>query len=104
MKRRTLNFIIDLVSFINLLALVFTASIIRYVLPPGTGGLGRGLHGGSGRENIKYFWSLTRHQWGDIHFYLAALFIILMVLHIVLHWKWIKNYLKFLFISSRKKP
>ena len=91
MKRNSINFFIDLIALIALLGLLFTSIIIRYILPPGTGGLGRHLHGGFGREAVKTLWSMTRHQWGDIHFYFATAFIILMLLHIFLHWTWIKN-------------
>jgi len=103
MKRGTLNFIIDLVSFVNLLCLAVTGFIMRYILPPGTGGRGRLLHGGHGREEIKELLSMTRHEWGDIHFYLAVLFVILMVVHIILHWGWIKNYFKSLLGISQKR-
>jgi len=101
-KRTTLNFIVDLVSFVNLLALAFTGFIMKYILPPGTGGRGRRLHEGLGQEHIKDFLSMTRHQWGDIHFYLALLFLILIVVHIILHFKWIKNYFKSLLGFSGK--
>ncbi len=102
MKRVTLNFIIDLVSFICLLGLAFTGFIIKFTLPPGTGGRGQQLHEGLGREHIKTFGSMTRHEWGDIHFYLAVVFAVLIVVHIILHWGWIKNYFKSLFGISRK--
>jgi hypothetical protein len=102
MKRGTLNFVVDFVSFINLVCLALTGFIMKYILPPGTGGRGCVLHGGGGREQIKQLWSMTRHQWGDIHFYLALLFVTLMVTHIVLHWSWIKSYLKSLLGIGRK--
>lgn len=101
-RRTTLNFVIDLVSFLNLLGLAVTGFIMKYILPPGTGGLGRALHSGGGREDIKELLSMTRHEWGRIHFYLAILFIILMVVHIVLHWGWIKNCFRSLFGFSQK--
>lgn len=94
MRRSSLNFIIDSISFMNILCLAFTGLIMKYVLPPGTGGLGRRLHEGAGREHIKELWSMSRHEWGDIHFCLAILFIVLMIVHIILHWSWIKNYAK----------
>jgi len=97
MKRATLNFIVDLISFCNLLGLAFTGSIMKWILPPGTGGYGRGFRGGRGPGEIKYLWSMTRHEWGAIHFYLAVLFVTLMVVHIILHWTWIKCYFKSLF-------
>ena len=94
MKRTTFNFIVDFLSFISLLGLIFTGMVIGFILPPGTGGRGQLLHDGRGREDIKELWAMTRHEWGDIHFYLAVLFVSLMIVHIVLHWKWIKHYFK----------
>lgn len=103
MKRSTLNFVIDLVSFLNLLGLGCSGFIMKYILPPGTGGLGRELHGGRGREHIKELWSMSRHEWGAIHFYLGIGFVILMIVHIILHWGWIKNYFKGLFGFSKRR-
>ena len=98
MSRNTLNFILDLVSFLNLSGLVFTGFIMKYILPPGTGGVGRILHGGTGRGVLyKELWSMTRHEWGSIHFYLAVMFVVLMIIHIILHWTWIKCYVKSVF-------
>ena len=81
----------------NLLALAITGVIVRWVLPLGTSGRGQALHGGRGGEHIEQLWSMTRHDWGTIHFYLAILFVSLMVVHIILHWSWIKCYIKSLF-------
>jgi len=97
-----LNFIVALVAFLNLLCLAFTGFIMKYILPPGTGGCGQRMFGGLGGEHIKSLWSMSRHEWGDIHFYLALLFIVLMTAHILLHWSWLKNYLKSLFSFSEK--
>jgi hypothetical protein len=95
MSRSTINFLIAVLSFLNLLMLMFTGFVTRYVLPPGTGGLGREFHGGRGRGiNIKELWSMTRHEWGSIHFYLAVVFVALMIIHLILHWTWIKCYVK----------
>jgi len=102
MKRGTLNFVIDLISFINLVCLAVTGYIIKYILPPGSGGRGHGLRGRLDPEQIKELWSMTRHEWGDIHFYFALFFLALMVMHIVLHWSWIKNYFKSLLGIGRK--
>ncbi len=99
MKRTTVNFIVDLISFISLLGLVITGFIIKYILPPGSGGgHGGGFRGGRGpSENVKALWSMTRHEWGDIHFYLSVAFVVLMLVHLILHWTWIKCYFKSMF-------
>ena len=98
MKRTTLNFVIDLFSFIALLGMAVTGMIMMYVLPPGTGG--GGFRGGQGAETAEVLLSLSRHEWGKIHYCLALLFIVLMTAHILLHWTWIKNCFKSLFGSS----
>ena len=94
MKRVTVNFIVDSVSFVDFALLAITGFILKFVLPSGTGGLGREIHNGSGREHIKELLSMSRHDWGKIHFYLSVIFVLLMILHIVLHWSWIKNYMR----------
>jgi len=103
MRKATLNFFIDLISFLSLVGMLFTAFLIRYILPPGSGGRGRILHEGGGGEHIKTLWSMSRHEWGDIHFYLGCVFVVLMVVHIILHWTWIKNYFKSILGFSGKK-
>ena len=98
MKHITTNFLIDLISFFDLLGLIITGYIIKYILPPGSGGgHGHGFRGGRGpteAEHIKDLLGMTRHEWGDIHFWLAVVFVVLMLAHIILHWGWIKNYVK----------
>jgi hypothetical protein len=100
MKRGTLNFIIDLFSFVIFIGLITTGFIMKYILPPGSGGRGRMANGGQGGEHIKSLLSMGRHDWGDIHFYLAVVFVILLVLHLFLHFDWIKSYFKRMFTSA----
>ena len=97
MKHSDLNFTVDLLSFTALLGLIFTGAIIKYILPPGTGGRGRLIHGGSGGEHIKTFLTMGRHDWGEIHFWLVVSFVVLMLIHIILHFSWVKSYCKDLF-------
>lgn len=101
-KRTTVNFIVDLVAFLDLLALSFTDFLMKYVLPPGSSGHGQVFRGGRGAAVAKDFWSMDRHEWGGVHFYLALVFAVLMLTHILLHWTWIKCYFKSLFGPSRQ--
>lgn len=108
---------------------MFTASIMTWILPPGTGGEHRGSEKnilmfpdeyddgdaflnssprkgkGLGRNSQykgcseKYegeegndFLGLGRHDWGDLHFYAAIFFLLLLILHLYLHWAWIKSF------------
>jgi len=52
--------------------------VLRYICPRGAGA-GRAV------------WGLPRHDWVEIHFYICAVFVALMLLHLILHWKWITH-------------
>jgi hypothetical protein len=103
MRRTTLHFILDSISLLNLLLLATTGTIMRWVLPPGSGGgYGRGLRGGRDPDEIKELLGLPRHAWGDIHFTLALLFVFLILVHVLLHWTWIKTCAKSILSPSHK--
>ncbi|MBF0316503.1 MAG: DUF4405 domain-containing protein [Oligoflexia bacterium] len=76
----TTNFIIDVILFVTLVFLITTGLILHVTLPPG-----------SGRIAVL---GLSRHQWGDVHFYLSMSFLAGMCLHLWLHWHWIVCMLK----------
>jgi hypothetical protein len=95
MKRMTVNFVVFCTSLVLLLSLGTTGIILRYVLPCGEGRRWRGGRGAAeSGENINELWTLTRQQWLDVHFWLAVAFAAVIILHIVLHWEWIKCYIK----------
>lgn len=76
-RKHTQNVAIDLTSFVLLVGLLLTGLLIHYVLPPGS-------HGSS-------FLGLTRHEWGNIHFWVALFFVAVILFHLLLHLSWIKG-------------
>lgn len=109
MRRATVNFIVDLIGFVNLLLLAATGAVMKWVLPPGSGGgRGYGFRGGRGPGpgvgQVRHLLGLGRHNWGDIHFILALLLVSLILLHIILHWTWIKTCAKSILLPLRKAP
>lgn len=78
MKRQILNFVIDTAALLVMLAMVATGFLLKWVLPPGSRG-GHGLQ----------FWGMTRHDWGDLHFWLAVALLLLIFVHVLLHWSWV---------------
>jgi hypothetical protein len=78
LRAQTINFVVDFVSLLVLLAIAATGLVLKYVLPPGIRG-GRGLR----------LWDLSRHDWGDIHFWLSVTLAGLVVVHVALHWTWV---------------
>jgi hypothetical protein len=107
MRRATVNFIVDLIGFVNLLLLATTGAIMKWVLPPGSGGgggRGYGFRGGRGpgAGEARQWLGLGRHDWGYVHFVLALLFLSMILVHLVLHWTWIKTCAKSILLPSRK--
>ncbi|MBM4086468.1 MAG: DUF4405 domain-containing protein [Planctomycetes bacterium] len=88
--KKHLILISNIIAFVNILALMATGVILRWVLPPGSGG-GHGFRGGRGpRTEPKTFLDWGRHDWGDAHFWLAVIFTCMIVVHLVLNWPWIR--------------
>jgi hypothetical protein len=53
-----------------------TGYILRFPLPPGS-------------NKSLSLWGLTRHQWGDVHFWVSLALLGVILLHVVLHWQWV---------------
>lgn len=76
MKRSLLNIVIDALAAIVMLGMIATGIIIRFTLPSGSG-------------RTLGVWGLTRHQWGDLHFWLALAAVAIVILHLAMHWTWV---------------
>lgn len=74
------NRILDFILWVSICGMLATGFIIRYRLPPGRQG-GHGLS----------IWSWSRHEWGDIHTWLAYAVCVFVIAHLVLHWRWLWN-------------
>ncbi len=76
MSKQTINTIVDAAAFIALLFLAATGSLIKFVLPPGTG-------------HFNVIWGMDRHEWGEVHYVFAIVFLTAMACHLFMHWHWI---------------
>jgi len=72
-----MNFMVDFSALVGFLVMISTGFVMYLVLPHG-----------SGKSMV---WGITRHQWGDIHFWVSLVFLGLIAVHTVLHWSWIKG-------------
>ena len=81
MKRTAVNFFVDAAAFAAFVLLTATGLIERYLLPPGTG-------------RFRALWGMNRHEWGEVHFWIAVVVAAVLALHLVLHWKWIVGVLR----------
>ncbi len=48
----------------------------------------------------KYFLGLHTHQWGHLHLYISIAFTVLIIIHLILSWDWIKSCTKKIFKKS----
>lgn len=81
MKKADWQYLVNTLLFICIVGIVLIGLLLGLVIPKGP----------SAAENTKYFLNLHRHQWGNIHFYLSLAFILLIIIHLTLDWKWIKG-------------
>lgn len=75
-------------GIIALMLLIFwtgvaTTGIIMWMAPHG-----------QGMGSKSFFLNMNRHDWGDIHLYLALTAIILTIIHVIIDWKQFVNSLK----------
>jgi hypothetical protein len=76
MPRTLLNLLVDLGVALILFGMLLTGYVIKFPLPPGT-------------NKEWMLWGMTRHQWGEIHFWISTVLLVLIVVHVCLHWTWI---------------
>lgn len=76
MSRSAVNSVVDTVAFAVIVLLGATGALIHYILPPGSG-------------HFSQLWGMNRHQWGEVHFFLAIVLLCTVAVHLFLHWHWI---------------
>ena len=77
-----LNLVIDALLALCLMAIAGIGFLIKFVLPPA-----RFRRVVTGQTGTLTWLGMDRHEWGAIHFWLGAVFLALLVLHVVLHWR-----------------
>jgi len=81
MKKSDWQFLVDTLLFLSVVGIAVIGFFMGLIVPKGP----------SVPESSKYFLGLHRHQWGNIHFYLSIAFVVFVIVHLLLSWKWIKN-------------
>ena len=91
-RKSTFNFYIDAILLFLLCFLLGVGLLLEYVLITGEEKIAQ--LGGNFEQTL---FGLDRHQWGDIHLYTGIIFLVIMILHIVLHWEMIVGLFKRIF-------
>jgi len=78
MRRVTTNSWVDAAAFVEMAALAGSGLLIYWRLPAGSG-------------HSATVAGLGRHDWGEVHFWIAVVFLATLATHLALHWKWIAS-------------
>ncbi len=79
MKKAVINGWVDIAAFAAALASGVTGYVLWLYFPAGSG------RGSMDLLDIGY------QIWYDLHFYTSTLFFILIAIHLILHYRWIRN-------------
>ncbi|MBN1917416.1 MAG: DUF4405 domain-containing protein [Verrucomicrobia bacterium] len=79
MMKNTINYIINAVLAALMLDIAFIGILLGFVIPKGER---------AGYE-VKLLLGLHRHDWGDLHMVLSLALLVLIVVHVWLHWSWV---------------
>jgi hypothetical protein len=81
MKKADWQYLVDSLLFICIAGIAMIGILLAFFIPKGP----------SSPESSKYFLNLHRHQWGNIHLFISIAFVLLVIIHLTLDWKWIKS-------------
>jgi hypothetical protein len=80
MSRTLFNITIDALAALFLIGMIGTGYLLRFPLPPGS-------------NKRLMLWGLSRHEWGGIHYWISIALLLILFLHIAMHWSWIVSVL-----------
>ena len=71
------RFLVDFVMFVSALGTILTGVVLWLCV-------------GKGPDGQKFFLGWHRHEWGDLHTFFSLAFVVLVVVHLIQHWVWIR--------------
>ncbi|HOZ35914.1 MAG TPA: DUF4405 domain-containing protein [archaeon] len=86
MDKVKVNYFIDVPLALSFIIVAITSLILFFFLPSGVRQAG-----------YQMFWGLTKHTWSQIHTISGFIMIILSLVHLILHFKWLTTMSKTIF-------
>jgi hypothetical protein len=87
MRKAAVNAVVDIVALIVFILSLVSGVILHVFLPSGGGG----FRGGTGVVTTNVFLGVARSDWVDLHTYTSFIFTALVIVHLLLHWRYIKS-------------
>jgi hypothetical protein len=91
MRKITINALVDIGCLVTFIPSLISGIILYLVLPSGGG---RG--GGSG-----VYLGIARNNWLHMHNYTSLVFAALIIIHLVLHWRYLRSIRKCLIVKEK---
>jgi len=92
MNKLKLNYVVDLLMLISFLVTGISGIIASVFVP-----------GGFPQAGKQLFLGISRRVWMDMHGIAGYMVIILVFVHLILHWNWIHQVTKIMFKSNQNK-
>jgi hypothetical protein len=94
--KNLVNYFLDIVLAMSIIATLASSYILWFVLPRGQGAhFGMCAHQGMGITGNYYtVFGWPRYIWIDIHNWASVVLLCLIILHIIMHWNWVIETLK----------
>lgn len=80
MSRPAFRFLVDVILFFSFLCLLWTAALVQFIFPPATTADGWRL------------WGVPYDTWSRISFGCLAVFTLCVLVHLILQWTWVCNF------------
>jgi cytochrome b subunit of formate dehydrogenase len=91
MNKLKINYLVDFIAFISFLVTSVTGLIIFIFLPSGVR-----------QGRLQEFIGITKEVWNFIHIWSGILMLVLVIIHLILHWDWIVFTTKKVFGNNKK--
>lgn len=89
MNKFKINYVVDFLAFISFVVVAFSGIAIKIFMPSGVR-----------QGRLQEFLGIQKTVWSEIHDWSGILMIILVLIHLVLHWNWIICMTKNIFKSD----
>ncbi len=83
MRKWVQNYLLFIVLFLLALFQAVTGFLLWLAMPGG------GYRGGRGIESADTLFLWSRNTWINLHDWTAVALLVIVIIHIILHWKWI---------------
>ena len=90
MEKQKINYIIDFLALISCIVTALSGLAIKFFMPSGVR-----------QGRLQEFLGVEKGIWSEIHDWFGIIFIILILLHFILHWDWIVFMTKNMFQTNK---